>query len=224
MGSRADQHFFSPLRATHPSHRQAPFVGLVTLGSYALATIGFKLSRFNDCEVAAKELTEVRLPQRCVREGVAAGPACTARELPRELSPSHPPVSRRLRLSARSSRPRDGRHEMNGRQVCSFGGAPKSAVALEGWLSSGPTVPILCVRAQLRRGRIIEALWLMRSLRDNHATGAGLDCLERALMSVLGGSLTGKGGGQWVGGLEGSVSVSFVPSLKVSERYTTAAR
>lgn len=45
---------------------------LVTLGSYALATIGFKLSRFNDCEVAAKELTEVRAPRRGLSRALPA--------------------------------------------------------------------------------------------------------------------------------------------------------
>ena len=38
----------------------APFFCAVALGSYALLTVGAKLYRFNDCEDASQELTEVR--------------------------------------------------------------------------------------------------------------------------------------------------------------------
>lgn len=38
-----------------------PFVFLAALGCYALATVGFNLYRFNDCEEASAELTRVRL-------------------------------------------------------------------------------------------------------------------------------------------------------------------
>lgn len=38
----------------------APFFFAVALGSYALLTVGAKLYRFNDCEEASQELTEVR--------------------------------------------------------------------------------------------------------------------------------------------------------------------
>ena len=38
----------------------APFLFLAALGCYALATIGFNLYRFNDCEEASEELTRVR--------------------------------------------------------------------------------------------------------------------------------------------------------------------
>ena len=51
--------------APEPAHVEfgilvAPFLFLTALGCYALATIGFNLYRFNDCEEASEELTRVR--------------------------------------------------------------------------------------------------------------------------------------------------------------------
>jgi hypothetical protein len=56
----------------------APFCAAVALGCYALLTVGAKLYRFNDCEEAADELTEVRF--RCCCGGGAPVTAGAARE------------------------------------------------------------------------------------------------------------------------------------------------
>ncbi len=74
-----------------------PFVFLAALGCYALATVGFNLYRFNDCEEASAELTRVRLFSRQGQRVCVLDNSHAAASLTRPLyTPHSPSLSRTL--------------------------------------------------------------------------------------------------------------------------------